>query len=221
MSRLWYTLYQWHRHRLAGWSLFRWAMFFLAAVTVLSVGGWVPGGHALALLTGGLFFALLGMALWARRVGFVRFRVQPSKVPAPAIRPLQPGERLSLRVTGSLQVKDQEQLVVNVAGFMEAFRGGEHVVAVYLPPSRYAGVAVVPREQEGMWYAFLPVSSELRVVPGQVQVNGIWWEALQVTWKEARRTRRLFLAFPSSETWARAWHTLTRATARSSDDRPE
>lgn len=208
MSRIGYTLYQWQRHRLAGWPLSRWAMFVLGVLGLLALVVW-PRAAPLAILMWGLAVAGGVLMRWAHPITFVRFSAQPpDQLQTLGTRaPLLPGETLSLFVTGEVRVGDRSHFVFHAPGFVEAFRNGESVVAALSLPSRYAGVAVLPPEYEGMGYVFLPAKELLEVTPGEMHVNGRRWPALRVTARMPEGRRVLHLACNSQDDLRRLWAT--------------
>ncbi len=208
MSRAYAVLHQLHRHRFVGWSLLRW--FFLALALVAGAGLLIrsPLVSAAAIA---LMVVTVALFLWARRTHFVRFtpgsgHPGPGHEPAP----LRPGERLPLYVTGRLAVGERAQVVVHREGYMEVFRSGEVALVAWVRPSRYLGVGVLPRDAEGMWYAFFPGPADLDVQPGTLHVRGQRWPALRVRIPQEKRVETLFLAFASEAAWSRARDTLAR-----------
>ncbi len=208
VSRAYAVLHQLHRHRFAGWSLLRWLFLTLALITG---AGLLIRSPLVSAAAAALMVVVAVLFLWARRTHFVRFTPWSERpTPEHEFPPLRPGERLPLYVTGRLSVGERAQVVVHRDGYMEVFRSGEVALVAWVRPSRYLGVGALPRDAEGMWYAFLPGPADLDVQPGTLHVSGQRWPALRVRIPQEKRVETLFLAFASEAAWGRARDTLTR-----------
>ncbi len=191
-SRLFYTLYQWQRHRMLSWTLARWAFFLLLSMAFLSFLGLLPGGRNAAV--GWLGLALAGRLIfaWAKGQRYVLF--------VPHVRDekpfglLSPGMQIPVRVTGRFAVGEREQDVVAANGYVERFGSGEWVVAAIVPPSRYGMVGTLPWEFEGMWYQFFTLQDITAQRLGHLHVQGQRQPALEIRYRQAGRARQLYLS---------------------------
>ena len=213
-----HMVYQWQRHRLAGWSLLRWTMALLFGMgLVLLVLGWGTWGWFAAATAWGTLVALRLAALWASRRRFIRFRPERDREPAP----VDAGEGpVAVYVTGWVRVGERGQHVLHAAGQVERFRSGEVAVSVVVRPSRYVGLATLPWEWEGMWYRFLAPKDVTRVQPGHVRYNERWWPALAVEVQDGSHRDVVYLAFADVAPRDGVWHWFTTSRKGSVERTP-
>lgn len=189
-----------------GLTLIRWLYLVLSALA----GGWLlfalPGGWPISLgwlaVAGGLW----GLARYARRRRFTRFRTTATTLPAPAKMAL--ADKRPLYITGALSVEAKVRSFTALPGFYRSFATREHALIGRVMPRRVAALAAWPEDEIGLWYAFFTPPQIIAVAPGQQQIGRQWLLALAVTYRPAplpnarRRTPNattLYLAFPDPD----------------------
>ncbi len=195
-SRLFYTLYQWQRHRVLGWTLTRWLFLILLLLAFLTATGVLPGRRIGALLWVSLALVGWGLLTWAHKRAFITFSEEKGSTPPVAQGKGFPvGRQHPVRVTGRVEVGEQTQMVVDVSGYVERFANGEWVVAAVIPPSRYAIVGALPWRFEGMWYRFLHPRGIIERRVGWLQVRGGREMALEIRYRTPKgRAESLYLS---------------------------
>ncbi len=194
ISRVYYALYQLHRHHLGGWSLIRWAILLCALGGGLTWLHLVPGGRTGAFVwwTGGVL--LLLAFFWARRSQFVRFHPHP---PVEGDADLPTRGKQAARAAGRMSVGNREQWVIADHGNVERFRNGEFAITAFVAPSRYLGLGSTRWEDEGMWYVFIPPQAMEHTTAGIVYINGRAYTGLRVHYRVEGEQRVVYLAFPA------------------------
>lgn len=211
MTQLYHWLYQLQRHRLAGWTLIRWAIFLLWFLALLAVIHVLPGGLWGAGIWATLSLLLGATLVWARRHLFVHFKEEPPPTSPPPASSLSPEMRVPLRVSGPLEVGEKRRTFVDLPAHFETFASQEKVVAGLVLPSRYLGLGTLPIQEEGMWYQFIPAGSLESLQLGRLHVAGRVQQALRVTFRREGRRETLFLAFEEEHDLWRVWHELADA----------
>jgi len=111
--------------------------------------------YALALGIIGLI--LVGVMLIARRQGYIRFRRDESLAAhlPPGVAVIAPDEKISIRATGVLQVRDDRRYFVGAIADFATMEIREHIVMARIPLSRMWLVAQSSKGEMGWWYAFV------------------------------------------------------------------
>jgi len=146
--------YRLQRHRFWALPLGYWPLGLGLMGSVISFGTrlWLC---TLALAAVGLL--LLLVMVNARRQRYVRFAPDESLAAhlPPDVPVVRPDEKLPVRVTGFLEVRDARQYFVEAAADLATMETREHIVMARIPLSRMWLVARSPAGEVGWWYAFI------------------------------------------------------------------
>lgn len=193
---LWLQLsYQIEHHYFMRISLRSW----LWAVILLPLGAAAVGRLS---WTPATVVSALGLLLWAlgegaKRRGYALF------VPDPVTPPVSPplldvDEPLACRASGTFAVGGNERAMLNESARVFYVRTCEHVVQVYLQPSRFLFLAPSLPGEEGYWYVFFQPSCIEQLQVGETQRGLRWDPALAITYHSPDRDGQretVYLAF--------------------------
>lgn len=200
--------YQINRHRF-GYLPLGWGLLMVGVLLVVMtmrgmmspVWGVGAGGAALG----------LGGGWWlARRRGYIIFlpETKPCAI-ASLPPPLQPDEPVPIRATGVFRVSGMEQYFVEAKGNYSTLETREHVVMVYIPHSRFLGLARSPRVEVGWWYIFCKPPMLRSLTPGRVVFGWQVRPALRVVFRgQGLLPETMILSFDSQEDLLRTWADL-------------
>lgn len=156
LLRLGYRLW---RHRIGPIALGYWPL--LIGLPWLGIPWLVTGGtattwpYALAMSVIGLILG--SIMLIARQQRYIRFHRDESlaaRLP-PGVAPIEPDEKIPVRVTGFLEVRDNRQYFVETETDFATMGTREHIVMARIPLSRMWLVAQSSKGDVGWWYAFV------------------------------------------------------------------
>ncbi len=139
----------------------------LAGAAYVAYHGWQEGftlgrGALVALYL--MFIALL---LWADMRRYVIFRCRPASG-SEAVPDLSAEEKLFLRGSGFFEVSDMRRYFVEVPVVFWTTQLAEHILAAKVRAFNIFGLAGVPCEERGWWYAFIESRRVIEVVPGEL-----------------------------------------------------
>ncbi len=174
--------------------MIRWAILLCVIGGGLTEVHLLPGGRVGSGLWWAGAGALLLMFLWARRAQFVCFH--PQSHPTKEITLPSRGKH-AVRAAGRMSVGKRERWVIGDHGYVERFRSGEFAVTAFVSPSRYLGLGGTRREDEGMWYVFIPPKALEHTVAGTIRINGRVYPGVAVRYRVEKDRRVVYLAFPS------------------------
>lgn len=154
--------------RLLGLRLPRITTLVLAGLAVVWwLGGWSGrwiGAAALLLVAIGLNIVVA----YLRRRDFVGFEAAANWLPETSGR-LAPTEKIAVFVTGQLSVDAKVQRFTMLPGFYRTFANGEHALMCLARSRAWLGLAIVPVDARGMWYAFVMPASIENLQPGMLR----------------------------------------------------
>jgi hypothetical protein len=156
--------YNLRRHLWGAWSLAHWLGLLIAAGTVAAVFRFWPS-FGPALLLGALLVAYVAFLSWAKRMGYVYYRVlsNPDVLLSDANprRPLRPEELVPVQASGWFTVEGEDQYLVEIEADLKITGMGEWIIMGRVHPSRFLLLGRLPGYELGWWYMFF--------FPGMVQ----------------------------------------------------
>lgn len=175
------TLYAIHRFQLGGIVASRYIAALWLLIAALAAIGILPGRWitvALALL---LWVGQIALGVRYRQKHYVSFSTAP--LPALAVNPLTPPEKLTVFATGLLGVEGRYQRYTYIPGFYRTFATGEHAIICQVKERSWLGILSWPEEETGMWYAFVNPSDIHRLVWGELRFGSNTYPALSLEYR--------------------------------------
>ncbi len=173
--------YRISRYRLGSAPLARyfiWLCLLLAVAWALDL---VPGPRWVA-----GFWALICLAFVIaihifRRQDFVRFEVRP--IPSVRPEPLSTGHKIAVFATGRFTVQGKYQRFTWLPGYVRTFATREHAILCQLTNTSYLGVARMPEDEIGMWYAFVMPDDVLNIEWGEIHFGPVPHPAVAISYR--------------------------------------
>lgn len=195
--------YRLNRHKVGPLPLSGLALVAGALAWVGAWRGWLSLLQATVISL--ICWALVGIGLWARGQGYLRFRAEEASPPLDVSAPL-PDERVPVRASGRFSVMHKSRHFIDTQAALSAMDSGEHVIMACIPRSRFLLLGQWPPEEVGWWYIFLSPQSLRTITPGQLLFGPHARPGLEIRYRsEGGAEQRVHLAFTSQEQRARAW----------------
>jgi hypothetical protein len=142
-----------------------------------------------------LCVALVGIGLWARGQGYLRFL--PEAMPSLCgVSPPLPDERVPVRASGRFEVMHKRCRFVGTQAAFSTLDSGDHVIMAHIPRSRFLLLGQWPSGEVGWWYIFLTPRELESITPGELVFGPRARPALKVCYRPDRRAEQIvYLGF--------------------------
>jgi hypothetical protein len=222
--------YRLRRHRIGPLPLGVWPLLLGAILSALLVG---TRAWPVALALGLIGLVLLGVMLNARRQGYVRFEQDESLAAhlPPEIPPVEADEKVPVRVTGWLEVRNEQRFFAEARADLATMETREHIVMARIPPSRMWLVAKSIKEVAGWWYAFVKPAHIRSIQTGWLRHGSNPRPALRIQYlrrrliddgariKEVESNETIFISVDDRVTLHRLLENLVRDAGRAQEAR--
>ena len=202
-GRLYKLIYQFSRHYLFGWTLYRWMLLalLLAPLILVLVSARQSAADIVILAAVTIISAACLFFTWRlRQGGYLDFEPHPPGEPTPA-NPLPPSEKIPLHASGNFSVGNRTRYFVEEAALYQTFKTRERAIMVAIERSRYLLLAQSSEAEVGWWYAFFTPHIIQAVQPGRVCFGAHMRPALRITYysQETDTPETLYLSFNSPD----------------------
>jgi len=184
--------YQLSRHRLGPLRLNLAPLLLALASGLMWRAGALTGAQAV--LTTVLCLALVLVTLLAKRQGFIVFHHRGTTDSKMDRTELAADEKVPVRATGLLEVRDRRRYFVEVAADFATMETREHVVMGRMLDSRF--LVGAPKDDVGWWYIFFKPFMIREIEVGQVHFGLRARPAIKVKYEaEEGRVEPVYLSF--------------------------
>jgi hypothetical protein len=206
--------YRLSRHSWLGWTLARWLGLLISGLGLWALIRWWPNPWPSVAL-GVVLLLYVGILVWARRTGYVRYTRLPREerhikeqgTPPP----LRKEELVPARVSGWFSVEGQSQYFVDVEADFETVGTREHIVLGRVHPSRFLLLGRWPREELGWWYVFVEPSMIRRVDVGELTAGPQPQRALRIVYTpDTESEQTVYLLTDDIESLRQIWDDLLK-----------
>ncbi len=191
--------YALHHFHLGGLPASRYLAFLWLSITILAALGVIPGGWITITLVLLLWGAQIVLGLRYQRQQYVSFASTP--LPALTAQPLEIADKLPIFATGLLNVEGRYKRYTLLPGFYRTFATSEHALLCRVQERSWLAMLSWPREDSGMWYAFIHPNDIHRLSWGEIRFGSNTYPAVAVEYQlEIPSTQRRKNAEIRSET---------------------
>ena len=203
--------YAFSRFLLGGAPLGRAVSTVLLVLAGLWATGLLPGRWAVTALWLSLLAAHITLAAALRRKSYVVFEAAPHPQ---ATEPFAAESRTPVYVTGLLSVEGKCRRFTFLPAYYRTFATREHAILALVRTRGLWGLASLPEDEPGMWYAFVTPDQIRSVTSGKIRFDGQIFDAVALSYsltapakhrfqREKTTTETLYIAATNAQDAAR------------------
>lgn len=172
--------YVFNRFLLGGAPLGRAITVLFLALAGLWATGLLPGRWTVSAFWLAMLAVHLALAASMRRNDFVAFEASQNMEPAAGTFVAE--DKAPVHVTGLLSVEGKYRRFTFLPGYYRTFATREHAILALVRKRSLWGLAAVPEDEPGMWYAFVSPDQIRSVTAGKIRFDGEVLDAIAVAY---------------------------------------